>query len=224
MLVEASMIKVVLWVLVAACVPALLVGFAGVLPESSSLAGSPAAFRDDLLERTLLIVGDSAVTAVVEELVFRGLLLYGLVWAFRAIDRSAPSASAVFRAAVLQAVAFALAHVLGLDISLEASSPVAALQFFAKFAQAFLFAVCMAYLLLKTANLIFPILVHFAFNSVYFAPTVLMSGSFPETYLTGSLFDLSIVLISAVILGIPALRMLIEAKRGESLGLPRCVV
>lgn len=224
MLVEASTIKVVLWVLVAACVPALLVAFAGVLPESFSLAGFPAAFRDDLLERTLLIVGDSAVTAVVEELVFRGLLLYGSVWAFRAIDRSAPSASVVFRAVVLQAVAFALAHVLGLDIPLEGSSLVTALQLLAKLAQTFLFAVCMAYLLLKTANLLFPILAHFAFDSVYFAPIVLMSGSFPETYLTGSLFDLSIVLMSALLLGIPALRVLIEAKRGESLGLPRCVV
>lgn len=199
----------------------------------------------DVLANAVLLIRESAVAAILEELIFRGVLLYALIWAFRTLRKDLPIEMVLYLAVLAHAFVFGLAHVLSsielpsglsfahlfgstespsassFDLALSFEVGVAICQAAAKFAQAFSFSVCMAYLLLETSHLLFPIAVHFLFDLVYFAVPVLMFGTFPRTYLTGSPVDLVIVLMSVAVLAVPAVRVLIAVKRGTSFRLPK---
>lgn len=174
----------------------------------------------DFARSVAKLVTDCALTAVVEELIFRGALLLAFVWVFRSVDPPAPHGSVLLRATIAQAAVFALAHLLGIPELSEVSLIVVALQAVAKFAQGFFFAICMAYFFLKTSNLILPIAIHFAFDLIYFAPFVFEHGDFPATYLTGSFVDLAILVTSALLLAFPARHALHELNRDSASFVP----
>lgn len=121
----------------------------------------------------------------------------------------------LWRAVVGQAALFGLVHVSGsvdaeflarfAQLSCE-TEVVVVLQGIAKTLQAGLFGMLMALIVLKTGSICRVIVLHFTFDFLYFAPTVVLTGEFPSSYLTGSAVDLAIVLTSVVLLLPPCAR------------------
>ena len=140
------------------------------------------------------------ITAIVEEVAFRGVLTSLFARRF-----SGPSG--LLHAALASSVTFALLHVAS-DLLANAGDPVLVLQALLKTAQTGLFGFCMACLFLKArlwgralaGALTFPILIHFAFDLAYFGPGYLSTGAFPDTYLTGSCGDLAVLALTAALL------------------------
>ncbi|MCI8468452.1 MAG: CPBP family intramembrane metalloprotease [Eggerthellaceae bacterium] len=170
-----------------------------------------------------------ALTAVVEELVFRGLLLGAVAGVAR---RFVGGRRAVLIAVGVSTAVFAVLHVVpdaaallggeagaassGVGDTLGAASrigeagPVGAdvgivsASLGLKLAQALLFGTCMAALLLMSRGLVVPIAVHAGFDALYFAPAVLMMGGFPSTYICASAAEWAALAASCVVLLWPA--------------------
>lgn len=176
----------------------------------SAALDSPSARVSALLG--LYAVATCAFTALFEEMLFRGIVIPCVV---------AKTGQAAFAVRV-SALLFAAAHLElsflpaapAPDALLHASSWVLAGQFVLKPVQAALFGFCMGSLYCSTRSLRLPIVVHFFFDLIYFAPSLLSAGAFPSTYMSGNLFDLVLLLVSVLFLGVAAL-LLREAKQGE---------
>lgn len=203
----------------------LLAGVVGGLGQWWADGGSQAV----QLARCGALLAEAWEAAVVEEVLFRGVLLWAcLSWARRrneAYPRRAPRAHrhrfAGLRAVVdpvgfavmASSLIFGLAHLFpeGLLMAPRADIGVAAIQGVLKVAQATLFGAVMALLVVRSPygsrplpqralSLVAPVIVHGLFDLLFWGPLLLTGGVLPSTYLTGNAVDLVPLVITTVLL------------------------
>lgn len=181
------------------------------------------------LARCGALLAEAWEAAVVEEVLFRGVLLWAcLSWARRrneAYPRRAPRAHrhrfAGLRAVVdpvgfavmASSLIFGLAHLFpeGSLMAPGADIGVAAIQGFLKVTQSTLFGAVMAQLVVRSPygsrsfpqralSLMAPVIVHGLFDLLFWGPLLLTGGVLPSTYLTGNPADLVPLVITTVLL------------------------
>ncbi len=176
-------------------------GLSGGAPAVGSALAIPAnADAGALAGRVGELVITCALAAVVEELLFRGLLLGWIARLGRRRGWRAP----VLAAVALSSVAFALLHGLPAPGMPWPEGALAWASIALKVAQALLFAIAMAGLRLESGGLGAPIAVHGAFDLLYFGPGVLVTGAFPLTYICASPAEWAALGASVVVLLCPA--------------------
>lgn len=204
----------------------LAAGCNGAALPSFSLAGLGAA----------LVV--SLEAAVGEELLFRGPLLWGLAamipWLARKnmplaralVRRWGPHGAAVFAVAV-SALLFGIAHLLpSPETPLPALSPAVAVQAMLKVVEGTAFGYLMGSLVANSRwfaaldgallrSLGFPILLHAAFDLLYFAPSLSLGFPLPDTYLTGNALD-ELGMVASTLLLILAVFVAARSKKARS--------
>lgn len=203
----------------------LLAGVVGGLGQWWADGGSQAV----QLARWGALLAEAWEAAVVEEVLFRGVLLWAcLSWARRrneAYPRRAPRVHrhrfAGLRAVVdpvgfavmASSLIFGLAHLFpeGSLIAPGADIGVAAIQGFLKVTQSTLFGAVMALLVVRSPygsrpfpqralSLMAPVIVHGLFDLLFWGPLLLTDGVLPSTYLTGIPADLVPLVITTVLL------------------------
>ena len=203
----------------------LLAGVVGGLGQWWADGGSQAV----QLARCGALLAEAWEAAAVEEVLFRGVLLWAcLSWARRrneAYPRRAPRAHrhrfAGLRAVVdpvgfavmASSLIFGLAHLFpeGSLMAPGADIGVAAIQGVLKVAQATLFGAVMALLVVRSPygsrpfpqralSLMAPVIVHGLFDLLFWGPLLLTGGVLPSTYLTGNPADLVPLVITTVLL------------------------
>lgn len=203
----------------------LLAGVVGGLGQWWADGGSQAV----QLARCDALLAEAWEAAVVEEVLFRGVLLWAcLSWARRrneAYPRRAPRVHrhrfAGLRAVVdpvgfavmASSLIFGLAHLFpeGSLIAPGADIGVAAIQGFLKVTQSTLFGAVMALLVVRSPygsrpfpqralSLMAPVIVHGLFDLLFWGPLLLTGGVLPSTYLTGIPADLVPLVITTVLL------------------------
>ena len=208
-----------------ALVLVLLAGVVGGLGQWWADGGSQAV----QLARCGALLAEAWEAAVVEEVLFRGVLLWAcLSWARRrneAYPRRAPRAHrhrfAGLRAVVdpvgfavmASSLIFGLAHLFpeGSLMAPGADIGVAAIQGFLKVTQSTLFGAVMAQLVVRSPYgsrsfpqralpLMAPVIVHGLFDLLFWGPLLLTGGVLPSTYLTGNPADLVPLVITTVLL------------------------
>ena len=208
-----------------ALVLVLLAGVVGGLGQWWADGGSQAV----QLARCGALLAEAWEAAVVEEVLFRGVLLWAcLSWARRrneAYPRRAPRAHrhrfAGLRAVVdpvgfavmASSLIFGLAHLFpeGSLMAPGADIGVAAIQGFLKVTQSTLFGAVMAQLVVRSPYgsrsfpqralpLMAPVIVHGLFDLLFWGPLLLTGGELPSTYLTGNPADLVPLVITTVLL------------------------
>lgn len=179
-------------VVLAALVAALLA-----LPDLPAVGAGSAVAGADACPRWLYLVGTCVLVAVVEELVFRGLLL-------RAVRRACgPKTTIVVTAAV-----FAALHGLPIGIEGDPAAELVAASLALKFLEAFAFGIVLAAMLFRGGTLPLVIALHAAFDIIYFAGPVLVGGDFPATYVVTTPAGFAPLAAATLILAIPAIRAL----------------
>lgn len=153
-------------------------------------------------QNALYYLGVCMLTAVVEETIFRFALMRGAVhlgcsWR---------------RAAFISAVIFGLFH-LGLPTSDIANNSVAWAQCVLKILQGCAFGYALAVLYAHLGKLWVCILLHFAFDALYFAPYFSEYSAFPATYTTGVTADLAGLACSLALLVAAAIIAWVSWKR-----------
>lgn len=208
-----------------ALVLVLLAGVVGGLGQWWADGGSQAV----QLARCGALLAEAWEAAVVEEVLFRGVLLWAcLSWARRrneAYPRRAPRAHrhrfAGLRAVVdpvgfavmASSLIFGLAHLFpeGSLMAPGADIGVAAIQGVLKVTQSTLFGAVMALLVVRSPYgsrsfpqralpLMAPVIVHGLFDLLFWGPLLLTGGVLPSTYLTGNPADLVPLVITTVLL------------------------
>ena len=203
----------------------LLAGVVGGLGQWWADGGSQAV----QLARWGALLAEAWEAAVVEEVLFRGVLLWAcLSWARRrneAYPRRAPRAHrhrfAGLRAVVdpvgfavmASSLIFGLAHLFpeGSLMAPGADIGVAAIQGVLKVTQSTLFGAVMALLVVRSPygsrpfpqralSLMAPVIVHGLFDLLFWGPLLLTGGVLPSTYLTGIPADLVPLVITTVLL------------------------
>lgn len=203
----------------------LLAGVVGGLGQWWADGGSQAV----QLARCGALLAEAWEAAVVEEVLFRGVLLWAcLSWARRrneAYPRRAPRAHrhrfAGLRAVVdpvgfavmASSLIFGLAHLFpeGSLMAPGADIGVAAIQGVLKVTQLTLFGAVMALLVVRSPygsrpfpqralSLMAPVIVHGLFDLLFWGPLLLTGGVLPSTYLTGIPADLVPLVITTVLL------------------------
>ena len=203
----------------------LLAGVVGGLGQWWADGGSQAV----QLARCDALLAEAWEAAVVEEVLFRGVLLWAcLSWVRRrneAYPRRAPRAHrhrfAGLRAVVdpagfavmASSLIFGLAHLFpeGSLMAPGADIGVAAIQGFLKVTQSTLFGAVMALLVVRSPygsrplpqralSLVAPVIVHGLFDLLFWGPLLLTGGVLPSTYLTGNAVDLVPLVITTVLL------------------------
>lgn len=203
----------------------LLAGVVGGLGQWWADGGSQAV----QLARCGALLAEAWEAAVVEEVLFRGVLLWAcLSWARRrneAYPRRAPRAHrhrfAGLRAVVdpvgfavmASSLIFGLAHLFpeGSLMAPGADIGVAAIQGVLKVMQSTLFGAVMALLVVRSPygsrpfpqralSLMAPVIVHGLFDLLFWGPLLLTGGVLPSTYLTGNPADLVPLVITTVLL------------------------
>ena len=203
----------------------LLAGVVGGLGQWWADGGSQAV----QLARCGALLAEAWEAAVVEEVLFRGVLLWAcLSWARRrneAYPRRAPRAHrhrfAGLRAVVdpvgfavmASSLIFGLAHLFpeGSLMAPGADIGVAAIQGVLKVTQATLFGAVMVLLVVRSPygsrpfpqralSLMAPVIVHGLFDLLFWGPLLLTGGVLPSTYLTGNPADLVPLVITTVLL------------------------
>ena len=203
----------------------LLAGVVGGLGQWWADGGSQAV----QLARCGALLAEAWEAAVVEEVLFRGVLLWAcLSWARRrneAYPRRAPRAHrhrfAGLRAVVdpvgfavmARSLIFGLAHLFpeGSLMAPGADIGVAAIQGVLKVTQSTLFGAVMALLVVRSPygsrpfpqralSLMAPVIVHGLFDLLFWGPLLLTGGVLPSTYLTGNPADLVPLVITTVLL------------------------
>lgn len=187
-------------------------------------------------------LGDALVVsleaAVGEELLFRGPLLWGLAamipWLARKnmplarvlVRRWGPQGAAVFAVAV-SALLFGIAHLLpSPETPLPALSPAVAVQAMLKVVEGTAFGSLMGSLVVNSRwfaardgailrSLGFPMLLHAAFDLLYFAPTLGLGLPLPDTYLTGNVLD-ELGMAASTLLLILAVFVAARSKKARS--------
>lgn len=203
----------------------LLAGVVGGLGQWWADGGSQAV----QLTRCGALLAEAWEAAAVEEVLFRGVLLWAcLSWVRRrneAYPRRAPRAHrhrfAGLRAVVdpagfavmASSLIFGLAHLFpeGSLMAPGADIGVAAIQGVFKVTQATLFGAVMALLVVRSPygsrpfpqralSLMAPVIVHGLFDLLFWGPLLLTGGVLPSTYLTGNPADLVPLVITTVLL------------------------
>lgn len=206
-----------------ALVLVLLAGVVGGLGQWWPDGGSQAV----QLTRCGALLAEAWEAAAVEEVLFRGVLLWAcLSWARRRNEAYPRRALRAHRFAGLRAVVdpvgfavmtssliFGLAHLFpeGSLMAPGADIGVAAIQGVLKVAQATLFGAVMALLVVRSPygsrpfpqralSLMAPVIVHGLFDLLFWGPLLLTGGVLPSTYLTGNPADLVPLVITTVLL------------------------
>lgn len=152
-------------------------------------------------------LGAAWEAAVVEEVLFRGVLLWAcLSWAQRFAD---PSRFAV----AATSLAFGLMHLLpdGPLVAPGADMGIVVAQGFLKITQATLFGAVMARLVVcspfdscalprRALALVAPVIIHGLFDMLFFGPLLLTGNALPSTYLTGNMADFLPLVVTTVLL------------------------
>ena len=149
--------------------------------------------------RTLILV--SILTAIVEELIFRGLLLRALL-----------KKLSEFKTILITSAIFAVLHMIPIGATeIDLSDPdgkniliLASISLLLKGMQAFVFGMVMAKIVMRDGSLPIVMALHALFDAIYFAIPVLSTGNFPETYLAASPDQLLALAFSTLIL-VPAM-------------------
>lgn len=201
----------------------LLAGVVGGLGQWWADGGSQAV----QLARCGALLAEAWEAAVVEEVLFRGVLLWAcLSWARRRNEAYPRRALRAHRLAGLRAVVdpvgfavmtssliFGLAHLFpeGSLMAPGADIGVAAIQGVFKVTQATLFGAVMALLIVRSPygsrplpqwalSLVAPVIAHGLFDLLFWGPLLLTGGVLPSTYLTGNAADLVPLVITTVLL------------------------
>ncbi len=229
---------IVVLVLLAGACGGLASAAAQVQPELAAgcaIAAGISSFSLAGLGEALVVSLEAAVT---EELLFRGLLLWGLVAAIRwlaqknaplvgALTRSRGPHGAVSFAVVVSALLFGLAHVFPAPgTPLPAFSPAVAIQAMLKVVEGTAFGFLMGSLVVSSRwftardgavlrSLGFPILLHAAFDLLYFAPSLSLGFPLPDTYLTGNALD-ELGMVASTLLLILAVFVAARSKKARS--------
>ncbi len=216
------------WALVAAQVQPELAAGRDLAAVLSSF--SPAGFGEAVVV--------SLEAAVTEELLFRGLLLWGLAAVLRWLARNtAPLVSAPVRcrgpqgaalgAVEASSVLFGIAHLFPAPgTPLPALSPAVAIQATLKVVEGTAFGYLMGSLVANSRwfaaldgallrSLGFPILLHAAFDLLYFAPSLSLGFPLPDTYLTGNALD-ELGMVASTLLLILAVFVAARSKKARS--------
>ena len=126
-----------------------------------------------------------------------------------------------YSAAVFSAILFGAAHLMGNNPFAGSGAGAIALllvEAIGKAVQAGMFGYVMAALMLRTQSVFGPMMVHFLFDVLYFAPVVMATGMLPATYATGSFANWAILALTVATL-VPAVRAasswLKDADRGR---------
>lgn len=179
------------------------------------------------LTRCGALLAEAWEAAAVEEVLFRGVLLWAcLSWARRRNEAYPRKALRAHRLAGLRAVVdpvgfavmtssliFGLAHLFpeGSLMAPGADIGVAAIQGVFKVTQATLFGAVMALLIVRSPygsrplpqwalSLVAPVIAHGLFDLLFWGPLLLTGGVLPSTYLTGNAADLVPLVITTVLL------------------------
>lgn len=171
-------------------------GAAGALGANVAGAGSLSATDTAAAcPQWLYLVGTCVLVAVVEELVFRGLLL-------RTVRRvCGPKATIVVTATV-----FAALHGLPIGIEGAPAAELVAASLALKFLEALAFGIVLAAMLFRGGTLPLVIALHAVFDIIYFAGPVLVGGDFPATYVVTTPAGFASLAAATLILAIPAVR------------------
>lgn len=203
----------------------LLAGVVGGLGQWWADGGSQAV----QLARCGALLAEAWEAAVVEEVLFRGVLLWAcLSWARRRNEAYPRRASRAHRhrfaglravvdpvgfAVMASSLIFGLAHLFpeGSLMAPGADIGVAAIQGVLKVTQATLFGAVMALLVVRSPygsrplpqralSLVAPVIAHGLFDLLFWGPLLLTGGVLPSTYLTGNPADLVPLVITTVLL------------------------
>lgn len=125
-----------------------------------------------------------------------------------------------YSAAVFSAILFGAAHLMGNNPFAGSGAGAIALllaEAIGKAVQAGMFGYVMAALMLRTQSVFGPMVVHFLFDVLYFAPVVMATGMLPATYATGSFANLAILAVTVATL-VPAVRAASSWLKGADRG------
>lgn len=209
---------------------ALLAGAAGGVGALAALVQSSATSLAFSWAGALEACAVAAEAALVEELLFRGLLL----WAFLSLGLWARFPRPIAFAVIASAILFGVLHLLpsagGVPLALSATVAVQALL---KVMEGVLFGTLMGVFAVRSRwfprvfprptswtdnpsivlSLVVPLLVHFAFDVLYFTPAMAVGAPVPATYLTGNVLDILALAISD---GLLAAALLCALCKGDS--------
>ncbi len=151
-----------------------------------------ATISDHLAHRIGTLLGISVLTALVEEIIFRGILLRAL------LKTCSPTA-----VVLITAGAFALLHAIPFGMPGNPDVLLMTTSLLVKFLQALAFGIIMAGLVMRGGNLLIAIATHACFDAVFFAIPVLSTGAFPSIYIANTLVEL-VPLILGTLCMVPA--------------------
>lgn len=178
-------------------------GIVDVAFAAMGLAGGKASdvvvvFDGSYLALMLLGLVTFLMTGIFEEGVFR----VSAISAFEMAFGDKPHAS--LRAAIVSALLFGLMHVSSGDAE-SAQDLVSILQFVLKPVQAAMFGFCLAVVYQTARNLWAIAGFHALFDLLYLGPAMLLTGTLQNTYVTGLVGDLVVLVVTTILL-IPATR------------------
>ncbi len=203
-----------------AAVPVVLVLLAGLVGGVGTMVSAGVLWSASL-EGVGNAMAVAVETSVVEEVLFRGVVLWGLIaWWGRGCTKQAATKHAVIASAVL----FGVLH-LAPDGPLVSESAWAAAeatgapwlilagQAVLKVVQATLFGVIMARFVVRSPwfqeagwqrarSLLVPLVIHFAFDMLYLGIPLCAGLSLPDSYLTGSVGDMATLALTAFLLAL----------------------
>lgn len=190
-----------IWIAVP-CVLIVLSALVGGFLPAALEGGVRATSGFEQLQDKLFFFGVCALTAIIEEALFRGALMraavhFGSTWQ---------------RAAFISAVVFGLLH-LGLPAGELSGSPVAWAQCVLKVLQGCAFGYTLAVLYAHLRKLWACMLLHFTFDALYFAVYFSNYTAFPTTYTTGANADLAGLTCSFALLAASAVIAWVSWKR-----------
>ena len=184
-------------------------GTGGATGAADALGTGAAGTGADSYPRWLYLVGTCVLVAVVEELVFRSLLL-------RAVRRVCGPKATI----VATAVVFAALHGLPIGIEGDPAAELVAVSLTLKFLEALAFGIVLAAIIFRGGTLPLVIALHAVFDIIYFAGPVLIGGDFPATYAATTPAGFASLAAATLILAIPAACALRFPESSLSLGFP----
>ncbi len=161
--------------------------------------------------RFLIVLVLCLFTGIYEEGVFRTVSVDAFA------DALAPNRAPVLKAVILSAVLFGLMHFSTGDIALaaDAEGAIGWAQLILKPIEALLFGIVLAVVFVHTRNLWVVAGLHGVYDLLCMGPALILTGVPETTYVTGSVFDL-VVLVATIILLVPlvvfTLRSLVTHK------------
>lgn len=175
---------------------------AWLLPDGGNAAGFVLAAlpsASEIVQNLSLLLGVCLLTGLYEEAFMRVL---GIEAFERALDAK--------RAILASAALFALLHVGVPDVSAD---QLVLMQSVLKFVQALLFGVILGVLYTQTRRLWPCTFIHAGFDVLYMAPHVLLTGTMPATYASGTVGDTVLLAVTVLMLSGVVLKIRKEIER-----------